>query len=95
MACWMEQGLPSSGKLGLMQTDGLSANCQSVLGYSLGTYRKFRPEALKNTSEHVISFLANGQLKMIIGQRFALKEASKAHEWVESRKSTGKVLLLP
>jgi NADPH2:quinone reductase len=85
----------ASGKPGLMQTAGISANCRSVLGYSFGTYRKFRPETLKTTSEHIISLLISGQLKMMIGERFTFNEANKAHAWVESRKSTGKVLLLP
>jgi NADPH:quinone reductase-like Zn-dependent oxidoreductase len=31
----------------------------------------------------------------VISKSFALEEAAAAHQWIESRKSTGKVLLKP
>ncbi|TGU43642.1 quinone oxidoreductase, partial [Mesorhizobium sp. M00.F.Ca.ET.186.01.1.1] len=34
-----------------------------------------------------------GQLDVKIGKVFSLEEAANAHAWVESRQSTGKVLL--
>jgi NADPH2:quinone reductase len=80
---------------GQVNTSELHASCRSVLGYSLGTTRKYRPESLKETAEAVIPYLESGQLKMFIGKRFKLKDAALAQEWVESRKSTGKVLLYP
>jgi NADPH:quinone reductase len=83
----------SSGKAGGVKTTDLHASCRSVLGYSLGTTRKLRPETLKETAQHVFHFLANGQLKIHIGHQFSLEEAADAHRLIESRKSTGKILL--
>jgi NADPH2:quinone reductase len=80
---------------GKFHTNGLHASCRSVLGYSFGTTRKYHPERVKHTAEAVIPYLANGQLEMIINKRFKLVEAGQAHEWIESRKSTGKILLQP
>lgn len=39
--------------------------------------------------------LANGTLNVRIGARYALADARKAHEDLEGRRTTGKVLLLP
>jgi NADPH:quinone reductase-like Zn-dependent oxidoreductase len=71
----------------------LHASCRSVLGYSLGTTRKERPESLRETAELVFGLLETGKLQIHIGKTFPLHEAALAHEWVESRQSTGKVLL--
>ncbi|WP_408011389.1 zinc-binding alcohol dehydrogenase family protein [Pseudalkalibacillus sp. A8] len=85
----------ASGQTNRIETNNLFASCRSVVGYSLGSYRKYRPEALQKTAEKVIPLLANGDIQMVIGERFSLSEASKAHEWIEQRKSVGKVLLFP
>lgn len=83
----------SSGHVGRFQTKDLHSSCRSVLGFSLGTTRKERPHLLHNAADHVLRYLAEGRLKMKIGKKFALEEAVEAHRWVESRNSTGKVLL--
>ena len=84
----------SSGKVGTIHTKDLHQSCRSVLGFSLGTTRSKRPEMLRETAEHVLPLIAAGHLKMNIGKTFKLQEAAKAHEWVESRQSIGKVLLI-
>ena len=83
----------SSGEVGQFKTKDLHASCRSVLGFSLGTTRKERPHLLRDAADRVLGYLAEDRLKMKIGKRFALREAADAHRWVESRKSTGKVLL--
>jgi NADPH2:quinone reductase len=83
----------ASGKPGRVETTQLHASSRSVLGYSMGTNRRYRPEVLRDSVEKVIELVATGQLRMVIGRRFALAEAAEAHRWVESRQSTGKVLL--
>ncbi|MCM3472128.1 quinone oxidoreductase family protein [Brevibacillus borstelensis] len=83
----------ASGEVGQIRTIDLHASCRSVLGFSLGTTRSKRPQLLRETAERVLPYLADGRLKIKVGRRFALAEAAKAHEWVESRQSTGKVLL--
>jgi len=40
-----------------------------------------------------LPWLADGRLRIRIGARFPLAEAAQAHALVESRASTGKVLL--
>jgi NADPH:quinone reductase and related Zn-dependent oxidoreductases len=83
----------ASGEIGQIRTLDLHASCRSVLGFSFGTTRKLRPHLLQDTAGQVIDFLAKGQLDVKIGKVFSLEEAANAHAWVESRQSTGKVLL--
>ncbi|WP_204519136.1 quinone oxidoreductase family protein [Brevibacillus fulvus] len=83
----------SSGASGTVQTADLHSSCRSVLGFSLGTTRARRPELLRETASKVFSYLAAGQLQIKIGREFSLSEAAQAHQWVESRQSTGKVML--
>ncbi|MFP3388342.1 quinone oxidoreductase family protein [Brevibacillus sp. SIMBA_040] len=83
----------ASGQIGQIKTIDLHASCRSVLGFSFGTTRKLRPHLLQNTAKTVLAYLAAGSLDIKIGKHFALEDAASAHEWVESRASTGKVLL--
>ncbi|WP_020060918.1 quinone oxidoreductase family protein [Bacillus sp. 123MFChir2] len=84
----------ASGAIGTFQTKDLHASCRSVLGFSFGTTRKKRPYLLGHTAEQIFPLLSNGRLQIKIGKRFSLQDARKAHEWIEGRQSTGKILLL-
>ncbi|MFD2370236.1 zinc-binding alcohol dehydrogenase family protein [Brevibacillus sp. GCM10020057] len=83
----------ASGEVGSIRTIDLHASCRSVLGFSFGTTRSKRPHLLQDTAEKVFAYLADGRLQIKIGKCFPLEEAAAAHAWVESRQSTGKVLL--
>ena len=52
-------------------------------------------EALARRSGKVFDLIRNGQVTPRIGQRYALADAAKAHADIESRGTTGKLLLLP
>lgn len=50
---------------------------------------------LTQRSSDVLSWVAQGKLKLRVGAEFALKDAADAHRALEGRKTTGKVLLNP
>ncbi|MDM5154652.1 zinc-binding dehydrogenase [Bacillus sp. DX1.1] len=83
----------TSGDIGTFRTKDLHASCRSILGFSFGTTRKKRPHLLRHTAEQVFRYLSDGSLQMKVGKRFSLQDAGKAHEWVENRESTGKIIL--
>lgn len=83
----------SSGEVGHFNTQQLHSSCRSILGFSLGTTRKERPELLKDTAKQVFNFIEKGQLTMKIGHQFSLEDAVNAHRLLESRQSIGKILL--
>jgi NADPH:quinone reductase len=53
------------------------------------------PEALAERASDVFSAVASGDLTVRIGGRYALDDAATAHRDLESRATTGKLLLLP
>ncbi|MDQ1145972.1 NADPH2:quinone reductase [Bacillus sp. SORGH_AS 510] len=83
----------SSGLAGNFKTSDLHASCRSVLGFSLGTTRKKRPESLQSTAKEVLKYIKEGKLKLEIGHHFSLENAIEAHKLIESRLSIGKIIL--
>jgi NADPH2:quinone reductase len=53
-----------------------------------------REELLQRTND-LFSWLASGELSVRIDSEFPLAEAAKAHQKLESRATSGKVLLIP
>ncbi|MCJ1907975.1 quinone oxidoreductase family protein [Planococcus ruber] len=80
---------------GRIKTTDLHSSCRSVIGYSTGTYRKQRPEFLQEGASAIVELLLQGKLDIAISKRYPLAEAAQAHARIESRKSIGKVVLLP
>lgn len=83
----------SSGAVGNFVTKDVHSSCRSVIGFSLGTTRKKRPERLKKVAKEVFKLLEDKKISIVVGEEFDLIEARKAHELIESRGSTGKLLL--
>ncbi|MDW8437305.1 MAG: quinone oxidoreductase [Chloroherpetonaceae bacterium] len=52
-------------------------------------------EELLTRAGDVFRWIESGELKLRIEHRFALDEARQAHEALEGRKTTGKILLIP
>jgi NADPH2:quinone reductase len=50
---------------------------------------------LRARTDEVFGWVASGQLRVAIGGRYPLAEAARAHEDLESRRTTGKLLLFP
>jgi NADPH:quinone reductase len=61
---------------------------------TLAHFTATREELLARTSA-LFNMIADGKLKLLIAKKYALAEASQAHHDLESRKITGKLLLLP
>ena len=61
---------------------------------SLAHYTIDRKELLQRAND-LFNWITSGELKLRISQTFPLAEAAEAHRQLESRKTTGKVLLIP
>ncbi|HEV3088715.1 MAG TPA: zinc-binding dehydrogenase [Candidatus Elarobacter sp.] len=83
----------ASGTPGTVKTNELHPSNRAVIGYSSGSYRKLRPEALRPAAEASLRLVAEGKVHVVVGARFPLREAADAHRLVESRAGHGKVLL--
>jgi NADPH2:quinone reductase len=61
---------------------------------SIRHYTATREELLDRARE-VFGWIAEGKLQIRIGGRYPLADARRAHEDLEARRTTGKLLLLP
>jgi len=61
---------------------------------TLGSYTR-NAEELQETADDLFAVIASGAVKIEINQRFKLSEAAKAHEALQSRRTTGATILLP
>jgi NADPH2:quinone reductase len=61
---------------------------------TLGHYTLTREELLHRSTE-LFKWIQSGQLKVTIGREFPLAQAADAHRALESRQTTGKVILIP
>jgi NADPH2:quinone reductase len=68
---------------------------RTVMGYSLGAYRKEKSYQLEETAKQVLPYFEKGLINVVTSKKFSLKDAADAHKWIESRQSIGKVLLIP
>src|SRR3712207_576199 len=53
------------------------------------------PELLRTRAGQVLDLVVSGRLDVRIGATYPLAEARRAHEDLEARRTTGKLLLLP
>ncbi|MBK8756733.1 MAG: quinone oxidoreductase [Actinomycetales bacterium] len=85
----------SSGQVPPLDLQRLNAAGSAfVTRPSLGHHAATREELLWRSGE-VFGWLLDGTVKLSIGGRFPLREAAAAYEQLESRGSTGKLLLIP
>ena len=72
----------------------LSAGSLSMTRPGLGDYTVNRAE-LEQRAKDVLGWISSGELKLRISGEFPLSDASEAHRQLESRSTTGKLLLIP
>lgn len=80
---------------GNVGTGPLHSSNRTVIGYSSGHYIKNRPRGIRRASLAMLELLAAGKIEVPISRVFPLEEAAEAHRFMESRESTGKLLLEP
>ncbi|WP_019121807.1 quinone oxidoreductase family protein [Brevibacillus massiliensis] len=66
----------------------------SVVGFWLTRIMQ-RPALYRESILELLRYVGEGTLQLIIGERVPLTEARRAHELLEGRQTTGKVLLIP
>lgn len=84
----------ASGEQSKFYPSSLMAKNQSVIGFFLPQIMR-KPELLQPSLVELLHFLAEGKLKLTIGDVFPLSEAAKAHTLLQSRKTKGKLILEP
>lgn len=85
----------SSGVPAAAENSRLLFENKSVIGFHLGQAMSHDPNRVTSAVPDLTEALAAGDLEVIVGETFPLDAAAEAHQYVEDRKSSGKVVLLP
>jgi NADPH:quinone reductase len=84
----------ASGQPAPFAPGGLAARSLYLTRPALHHYTATRAELLER-AQAVLRLVAAGKLDVRIGARYPLEEARRAHDDLESRRTTGKLLLIP
>jgi len=66
-----------------------------LYGFYLGRLLRFEPEVVGTAVGELLGLWQTGALRPLVGAELPLDAVEQAHELVESRKSVGKVVLIP
>lgn len=66
-----------------------------VQGFYLGRLLGFRPDFVRGEVHELLALWRRGAIKPVIGAELPLERAGDAHDLIASRRSTGKVVLVP
>jgi NADPH2:quinone reductase len=88
--CWFGPVLGTPGPIELM-----SLPKSIKIGYATFMDHIRTPELLRNHCTKLFDMILAGQLDIRIGAQYPLADAAKAHSDMESRRTTGKLLLIP
>ena len=84
----------ASGPVPPMEPARLGAGSLFLTRPSLGDYTPTREDLVRRATD-VFNWTSSGELKVRIGATFPLAQAAEAHRHMESRQSTGKLVLAP
>jgi len=84
----------ASGEQSRFYPSSLMARNQSVIGFFLPQIMR-KPELLQPSLVELLNYLAEGMLKLTIGDIFPLEEAANVHTIMQARKTKGKLILEP
>ena len=88
--CWYGPVLGGPGPLNIM-----SLPKSIKIGYAIFFDHIHTPELLRARSAQLFDWITEGKLRVRIGREYPLADAARAHADMESRKTTGKLLLVP
>ena len=88
--CWYGPVLGGPGPLDIM-----SLPRSIKIGYAVFMDHIHTPELLRARSARLFDWITEGKLSVRIGGEYPLADAARAHADMESRKTTGKLLLVP
>jgi NADPH:quinone reductase-like Zn-dependent oxidoreductase len=80
---------------GTIRAYDLLVGAKSVIGFQMARIARGKPELYERWRQELWRLFAEGALKPSVHGEFALAEAAKAHEVIESRSNLGKVVLRP
>jgi NADPH:quinone reductase len=78
-----------------VHTNYLLQTSKSVLGFWLVALIAGRRDLIQSMTADLLGAVASGELEVVIGNTYPLSEAARAHEDIQERRTSGKLLLDP
>ena len=99
LQCWAPGGRmvifgEASGRPAMVSGDDLLFGNRSVYGLAVGIVIEDE-SVMRQAMDRLVAWLEKGQLRLRIGHVYALRDAAQAHRDLESRKTSGKLVLKP
>jgi NADPH:quinone reductase len=66
-----------------------------IQGFYLGRLMRFRPDFVRAEVQELLAVWRRGAIRPIVGAELPLEQANEAHDRIASRRSTGKIVLVP
>jgi NADPH2:quinone reductase len=85
----------ASGETSSLNPQRLLPFNQSIHGFYLGNYFSSHPELIQSYLQELIKAIVGDRLRLHIGVVLPLAKAAEAHRLLETRQTTGKVILKP
>jgi NADPH2:quinone reductase len=85
----------ASGEVASAENQRLLFENKTVTGFHLGQASYHDPNKVMKAIPELTQKLGSGELEVILGEEFDLQDAAEAHQYIEDRKSSGKVVLKP
>ncbi|MGW3493714.1 quinone oxidoreductase family protein [Streptomyces sp. NPDC001020] len=80
---------------GTVQAYDLLVGAKSVIGFQMALIARGRPQLCERWRQELWRLFTEGAIRPVVHETFALPDAAKAHEAIESRRNLGKVVLCP
>lgn len=85
----------ASGEKGLVHSEHFVDESHNLLSFNLAHFIQNKPEQWQASQGAMIGLLAEGKIRVEVEHSYPLSEAAKAHRHLESRQTSGKVVLIP
>lgn len=84
----------SSGKIAQIDPWRLTTPNHTAAGIFIAAFQAF-PDLVMSTLDEIVGFITAGKLSVQVGAALPLSQAAEAHRLLESRQTTGRVVLQP
>ena len=85
----------ASGIIPTVQLNRVLLKNIALVGLHWGAYRQHDPERIRQAMQALFRLYADGKVTPLVSSRYPLERAAEALEELRSRRSVGKVLLIP
>jgi NADPH2:quinone reductase len=84
----------ASGRIPEIAANRILLKNISVMGLLWGSYQVHNPQLIKDAQNNLYEFYSQNKINPVICRSFQLNDLPRALEFLESRKSYGKIILL-